>query len=317
MNSSCPSTLELVDEYLKMRRGLGYSLKTQGALLYSYARYADAAGHTGPVTINLALSWAESSAGPNSAAQRLSALRLFARHRAAFDPDTEIPPLDLLPWCYHRKPPHIYSDLEFANLLRAAAGLRPRGGLRPNTYIAFFSLLACTGLRNSEARHLKTCDVDLDDGLIFVRDGKSLKSRLVPLHPTARVALTSYAKLRDGYTHLPRSEYFFRTDHAPYLRKRAVEGAFDKLRRRLGWTAEGRARLPRIHDIRHTFAVRRCLRWYQERVDVDRKILSLATYLGHINVSDTYWYLSCAPELLAIPLEKFEVFAKGGEERLS
>lgn len=315
--NSAPSILELVDEYLQLRRGLGYSLKTQGALLHSFARYADAAGHTGSITINLALRWAESSVGPNSAAQRLSALRLFARHRAAFDANTEIPPSDLLPGSYRRKPPHIYSEIEFGNLLRASARLRPRGGLRPHTYIAFFSLLVCTGLRNSEARHLKTRDIDLNEGLILVRDGKSLKSRLVPLHPSAKAALANYAALRDGYTHVPRSEYFFRTDRAPYLRKRAVEGAFVKLRRRLGWSAEGRARLPRIHDIRHTFAVRRCLRWYEEGADVDRKLLSLATYLGHINVSDTYWYLSSVPELLAIPLSKFEDFARGGEERPS
>jgi len=307
--------LYLVNQYLDMRRGLGYSLKSQGALLRSFARYAEASGHVGPLTIDLALSWAESSeAGPDQIAQRLSVVRQFGRHRAAFDPATEIPPPDLLPWHRRRKPPHVYSDKEIADLLRASASLRPRKGLRPNTYVNFFSLLASTGLRNSETRHLRLRDVDLHDGLIVVREGKSRRSRLVPLHPTTTAGLVRYAELRDSYAHLPSSDFFFRADHAPSLRKRAVEQTFARLRRRLGWNVHGRARIPRIHDLRHTFVVRRILRWYEEGADVDRKILTLATYLGHVNVSDTYWYLSAIPELLAIPSERFENFTRDGEE---
>jgi len=159
--------LDLVGQYLEMRRGLGYSLIMQGAMLRSFALYADALGHSGPLTINLALSWAESSrAGPDEVARRLSIVRPFARHRAAFDPDTEVPPADLLPWPRHRNSPHIYSDKDIADLLLASSRLRPRGGLQPITYVTYFSLLASTGLRTSEARHLSIWDVNLNDGMI-------------------------------------------------------------------------------------------------------------------------------------------------------
>jgi integrase len=214
-----------------------------------------------------------------------------------------------------RKPPHIYSDAEIAQLLRAAAGLRPRGGLRPQTYVTLFSLLACTGLRVSEAHNLTIRDVDLGASLLVIRETKFRKSRLVPLHPSAVTALARYAAFRDRYANFSRSEYFFRTDHAASLRKRAVEGTFDKLRTRLYWTVQGRARRPRIHDLRHTFAVRRLLRWYEEGADVDQKILALSTYLGHAKVTDTYWYLSAIPELLAITARRFELYARrAGEE---
>jgi integrase len=209
-----------------------------------------------------------------------------------------------------RKPPHIYSDGEIADLLRAAAALRPPGGLRPQTYVTLFALLAATGLRISEARRLTTHDVDLEAGRLVIRESKFRKSRLVPLHPTAVTGLRRYADLRDRYAGLPRSERFFRTEHAVELKQRAVESSFERLRVRLGWTAQGRTRRPRIHDLRHTFAVRRLLRWYEEGADLDRKLLALATYLGHTKVADTYWYLSAIPELLAITSKRFEHFAR-------
>ena len=314
MTEATLSLRELIDQYLEMRRGLGYRLNVQGALLYSFARFASAAHHTGPITIALALDWAESSASRDAAAQRLSVLRQFARHRAPFDPSTEIPPVDLIPSAYQRKPPHIYSDSEIQKLLHAAAALRPKGGLRPHTYVAFFSLLAATGLRNSEARSLEIRDVDFENAMLIIRESKSLKSRFVPLHPTTATALAKYAQLRDNYVNAPRGESFFRTDREVSLTKTAVEKTFVLLRRRLGWTTQGRARLPRVHDLRHTFAVRRCLRWHEEGVDVDKKMLSLATYLGHVNISDTYWYLSAVPELMAVTLNRFEAFAKAGRE---
>lgn len=311
MSPNDASMSTLVTEYLALRRGLGFDLRVTGWLLCNFARYADAIGHQGPITIDLATRWAATSqAGPPQIAQRLSVVRQFARHRAAYDPATEVPPTEHLGGPARRKPPHIYSDAEIVELLRAAARLRPRGGLRPQTYVALFSLLACTGLRVSEARHLTTPDVDLDASLLVIRETKFRKSRLVPLHPSAVTALTRYAALRDRYANVPRSEYFFRTDHASALRQRAVESTFGKLRTRLGWTARGRARRPRVHDLRHTFASRRLLRWYEEGADIDQKILALATYLGHAKVTDTYWYLSAIPELLAVTAHRFEQWAR-------
>lgn len=310
------SMTTLVSEYLALRRGLGFDLRVTGWLLHAFARYADAIGHHEPLTNDLATRWATSSqAGPAQVAQRLSVVRQFARHRAAFDPATEIPPAGLLGRPARRKSPHVYSDAEIAELLRAARGLRPRGGLRPQTYVTLFSLLACTGLRVSEARRLTNRDVDLDASLLVIRETKFRKSRLVPLHPTAATALRGYAALRDSNAGVPRSEHFFRMEHCAALRKRAVESTFGRLRFWLGWTAQGRARRPRIHDLRHTFAVRRLLRWSDEGTDLEQRILALATYLGHAKVTDTYWYLSAIPELLAVTARRFEQCARpAGEE---
>ncbi len=307
-----PSFVHLVDEYLALRRGLGFDLESPRWMLQDFARYVDRIGHQGPLTIDLAVQWAlaSRSSDPAQAARRLSAIRQFARHRAVFDPATEIPPAGLLGRVPRRKQPHIYSDEEVAALLRHASLLLPRDGLRPRTYVAFFSLLISTGLRLSEACHLTPTDVDLADGVLTIREGKFRKSRLVPLHPTTTQALTRYAVYRDARGDGPRSESFFRTDRAPALSRAAVEKTFSRLRNRLGWAAQGRARRPRIMDLRHTFAVRRLLRWYEDGADLDRKILALATYLGHARVTDTYWYLSAVPELMAIASQRFERFAR-------
>lgn len=312
-----PSFLDQVEEYLTFRRGLGFDLETPEWLLRDFARHADRIGHEGPITTDLAVQWAlcTRSTDPAQPVRRLSVLRPFAQHRAVFEPATEVPPLGLLGRVPGRKQPHIYSDAELAELLHQASFLLPRQGLRPRTYVTFFSLLASTGLRLSEACHLAPSDVDLSEGVLTVREGKFRKSRLLPLHPTATQALVRYAAHRDGSRNT-RSGAFFRTDRTSELTPAAVHKTFSRLRQRLGWTAQGRARRPRIHDLRHTFAVRRLLGWYEEGSDLDRKILALSTYLGHAKVTDTYWYLSAVPELLAITSQRFERFARreqGGE----
>jgi integrase len=189
--------------------------------------------------------------------------------------------------------------------------------LRPATYVAYFSLLASTGLRLSEARRLTTDDADLVNGILTIRETKFRKSRLVPLHPSTTEALASYADRRNGCRAAPRSEYFFRTERSPRLQRHAVEKTFAGIRQRLGWAGHGRTRQPRIHDLRHTFVTRRLLRWCQDGADVDRKILALATYLGHAKVTDTYWYCTAVPELLGSTSQRFERFAHPALERPS
>lgn len=315
-----PSFHHLVDEYLNARRGLGFGLETDEWFLRDFARHAERIGHSGPMTIELAVQWARSSSrstNPAQAARRLAIVRQFARYRALIDPATEVPPAGLLgPASTRRSTPHIYTDAEIAALLQQARRLRPRGGLRPATYVAFFALLAATGLRLSEARRLTTDDADLVDGILTIRETKFRKSRLVPLHPTTTRALRRYADRRDAYA-APRSEYFFRTERSPRLIHATVEKTFRQIRRRLGWTAQGRTSQPRIHSLRHTFVVRRLLRWRQEGADVDRKILALATYLGHAGVAHTYWYCTAVPELLASTGQRFERFAHRASERPS
>lgn len=310
--------LAQVDDYLAMRGKLGFDVESQRWHLRNFARYAEQVEHLGPVSTDLAVRWALLSrpGDPARAERRLSAVRQFARYRAVFEPETEIPPPGFFGRIPRRKrQPHIYSDAEIFALLRECDRLLPVGGLRPRTYVALFSLLASTGLRLSEARHLERRDVDLDQGLLIVRAGKFRKARLVPLHPTSVQSLAAYALRRDAFRNAPASEFFFRTEQAPLLQLAAVEKTFARMRERLDWSADGRAGRPRIHDLRHTFAVRRLLRWYEAGVEIDRKVLALSTYLGHAKVTDTYWYLSAVPELLAVVSERFKQFAQAEPER--
>ena len=316
---SPPSLLELVDSYLELRRRLGFDPEGPRWYLRSFAHYANRIGHTGPITVALAVGWALSSAAgqPARAARRLGPVRTFARYRAAIDPATEIPPPGLFGRLPRRQSPHIYSDREIAALLRACRGLQPRGGLRSATYGALFSLLAATGLRLSDALRLERRDVDLASGLLTVRESKFRKSRLVPLHPTVTEGLSRYAAHRDAFRRAPRSGRFFQTDRASVLGRAAVEKTFARLRSQLGWTDSGRARRPRIHDLRHTMAVRSLLDAYAQGHDVDRRIHALSTYLGHAKVTDTYWYLSAVPELMALASQRFEQFARRSLESAS
>ena len=221
-----------------------------------------------------------------------------------------MPPPGLLGPTGHRKPPHVYSDQEISDLLQSAAALAPVGGLRPHCYVTLFGLLACTGLRISEALALTCSDVDLAGGMLTVRAGKRGRTRLVPLHPSALTPLGDYAAEREQRYGPPGSEEtFFRTDRSERVSYSAASSTFGVLRRQLGWTAQGRTRAPRIHDLRHQMVVRRIQSWHAQGVDVDRKIAVLATYLGHVQVSDVYWYLSAVPEPMSIVADRFEHYA--------
>lgn len=307
-----PGFAQRVDEYISLRRRLGNRLIGQERLLRGFGGFLDALGHTGPLTVDLALRWARSprSQDPSNDARRLASIRGFMRHYAAFDPESQVPPPWLLGSAIRRKPPHIYSDAECTELLEATARLYPLRGLRPRTYATLFALLLCTGLRISEALGLERSDVDLERGLLTVRNGKYGKTRIVPLHPSAIRPLRRYASLRDGLVPRSHNPHFFCTQRAPRLTYVAARMTFGFLRRKLGWTSQGRARRPRVHDLRHTFAVRCLLRWHREGVDVDRRIAHLATYLGHVEATDTYWYLGSVPELSALVGARFERFAR-------
>ncbi len=301
-------------EYIALRRGLGCRFDGQAKVLLDFGRFLDRIGYQGPITIEVALQWAQApqSKDPARTAQRLGTIRGFLRHRAGFEPETQVPPTQLLGCGIRRKPPHIYTQSEIGALLLACRGLCPREGLRPHTYEVLFSLLLSTGLRISEALRLEDNDVNLKDKILTVRDGKFGKSRLVPFHATALQPLIGYVSHRDQVAQA--SPSFFRTEYHATIPYSAVRTSFDKLRARLGWTAEGRSRCPRIHDMRHTFAVRCLLTWYRKGIQPDQKIAHLSTYLGHAEVRDTYWYLSAVPELTALAIERFENFARKAHE---
>ena len=313
---TAPHFIPLAEAYLALRHSLGFSLVTQAGLLLDFARYADETAEAGPLTLDLAVQWAKSSKKPcpSNLSRRLTIVRGFAKYCAGVEPETEIPPIRMFgPWA-RRAEPHIYSDTEISDLLKAMSHLRPRRGLRPLTYVTLFSLLVSTGLRISEACNLKVDDVDLEQGLLVVLEGKFRKSRLVPLHPSAINPLKQYLARRSASAMAKTSKYFFITDASPRLTGKGVCVQFWWMRKRLGWTAEGRTRVPRIHDIRHRFATVRLLRWHEEGGDLEQKLVALATYLGHVMVSQSYWYLSGVPELMAITGQRFQQFTetKGG-----
>ena len=307
-----PSMVALVEDYLTMRRQLGFALKISGHQLLRFARFADDEGHRGPITLKLATQWARSNAPrPITWAARIELLRPFAKYRAQFDPATEIPPSHLFGSYRRRLVPHIYTIQEIQSLLTAASQLPPAGGLRPATYETLFGLLAVTGLRISEALHLKLQDVDLEDGIITVRETKFCKSRLVPLHPTSTKALQRYAHLRDVKVPIPPVSDFFLSDGGRRMLQDTVQRRFRHLCNQLHWRSRGGHPTTRIQDLRHSFITHCLLRWYRENINVDNKMLSLSTYVGHAEVSYTYWYVTGIPELMAIATRRFEKFTAG------
>lgn len=308
------SLVAFAEEYLSFRRNLGFTLKTEGEELLRFVRYAESIAHRGPITTELAVRWAKlpQAADPLYWARRLDIVRRFAKHRRLFDPATEIPPEGMLGPSYRRPRPFIYSEKEIAALLQAASRLGPADSLTPVSFVTLFGLIASTGLRLSEALRLTRNDVDLVEGLLTVTESKFHKSRLVPLHSSTTRALTRYAERRDR--HPSKSQAFFLTQQGGGLRESQVRSTFARLRRRLAWTGwDGHP--PRIHDLRHTFVVRRLLLWYEEGADVDHKITALSTYLGHVKVSDTYWYLTAVPELLAVTSARFERHQRRRQDR--
>jgi integrase len=303
-----------IEEYLALRRKLGFELGEPGRVLRDFGRYADGKGHRGPITIDLAVEWARlpEAASPSYLAHRLTAVRCFAKHCLSFDPRTQIPPRGLIVGSYfHRSTPYIYSPAEIAAILETAARLSPSWSPMPRTYAYLFGLLASTGLRISEALRLTRADVDLDAGVLTITRTKFKKSRLVPVHPSTAKALREYARFRDQRFPFTTSPAFFLNSRVVSLKHGMVSHKFRTVCRILG-IGSGR-RAPRIHDLRHTFAVRRLLRWYQEGADIDNKIPTLSTYLGHVGVKHTYWYLTAVPELMAITSARFERFAHYGE----
>lgn len=303
-----------IDAYIAHRRQGGYALTHEATQLANFARFADKIRHRGPLTLELASRWALASQHGRqiTAARRIEVLRGFARYYQQFEPKTVIPPRRLCGPGHRRLTPHIYTDGEIDDLLMAAAKLRPPGSLRAASCRAIFGLLAATGLRISEATGLKRSDVDLNQGVLLIRHAKFGKQRWVPLHPTATNALRQYVTQRDREPLSATIDDFFVYDGGRPASTRNVQYAFETLRRKLRWRARGNHPSPRIHDLRHRFICRRIQAWYEGGVDVDHDILALSTYVGHVKPTDTYWYVTGTPELMAIAAKRFERSTVGG-----
>lgn len=299
---------ERVDTYLQARRSVGFILHIEGEQLQRFANFAKQRDHQGHITLDLALAWAIDSQKSHQIgrARRLEVVRSLAKYCVIFEPKTEIPPSHFLGPSHRRVTPHIYTDLEITSLLEMANGLKSKLGLRPVTMHCLFGLLAATGLRISEALHLNRNDIDLHQEVLLVRNTKFRKSRYIPLHSMVCKALSQYADFRNQQLPVVQNPSFFLLDDGNALKYRQALYSFHQIRAQLGWDICFKGRRPRLHDLRHTFACRRLLAWYKEDADIDRMVPLLSTYLGHAKVSDTYWYLTGIPELMAIAAARFE-----------
>jgi integrase/recombinase XerD len=286
-----------VRDYLRMRRALGFKLRAEGQALVQLAAYLEqaAARH---LTTELTLCWAQlpRDVAPITWAHRLGAARGFATYLKTIDPATEIPPRGLLPASAPRPTPYLWSPTDVTRLLGATRQLRPP--LRAATYETLFGVIAATGIRLGEALALTRGDVDLTGGLLTIREAKFGHTRLVPLHPTVTDALADYADGRDRLCPRQRSNTFFVSSVGTALLHNGVHHTFNQLTTGLGLrTATVK---PRVHDLRHSFAVRTLIDWLRAGVDIDTRMPVLSTYLGHVNPAGTYWYLSASPELMAL-----------------
>jgi integrase/recombinase XerD len=305
---------EAADQYLRLRRALGHDLADAGRLLPRFVAYLEAAGAT-TVTIQAALAWAqepEARAGTSVWPRRMTVARGFARHLAGIDLATEVPPAGLIPARRQWRAPYIYAPTDIAALM-AEARRSIRSPLRAATFETLVGLLAATGLRVGEARRLERDDVDWCEGVLVVRQSKFGKSRLVPLSGSSLEALWAYARCRDEHLVHPRASSFFLSAAGTPLIYTTICQVFRALVDGAG-VGTGSPVRPRLHDLRHTFAVRTLLGWYRAGEDVEARLPWLSTYLGHREPRYTYWYLSAAPELLALAAGRLEA-ARAGEAR--
>jgi integrase len=296
------------EEYLSIRRAVGFKLTRTEGLLLSFVSFAEAEPAT-RVTTDLALRWATlpAQASPGWWNGRLSVVRCFARHHAAIDPSTEVPPLDLLPRVPNtarRATPYLYSSADVLALMEAADSAR--FALTAATCRTIIGLLAVTGMRISEALGLDNDDVDWERGVLIVRHSKFERSRQVPLHDSTVDALRAYVAVRDERFPRPRSPSLFVSWSGQRLGYGAMKEHFGRLVAIAGLAPESPTCRPRLHDFRHRFATATLEDWYRAGVDVQPRLPLLSAYLGHVDPASTYWYLSAKPELLASAAQRLE-----------
>jgi integrase len=294
---------QALSDYIAIRRSLGFQFRLPASCLRNFVAFLQAEGAS-YITTELALRWAThpEKAQPSTWDWRLSMVRRFAKWHHGVDPRTEVPAETILRHRYRRKTPHIYSDDEITRLLRRAEQLPSSNGLRAHTYTTLFALVAVSGMRINEAVGLDRQDVDLDQGILTIRRTKFGKSRHVPVHPSTVMALKKYADKRDRIFPTPRTVAFFVSDRGTRITDCMARYTFAKISQQLGIRpkATGHGRGPRLLDMRHRFAARTLINWYRAGLDVERELPKLATYLGHVHINETYWYLEAVPELLQL-----------------
>ncbi len=302
-----------VDGYLELRRGLGFKMDEQARSLPNFVAFLRERG-AHQITTRLALSWAVLPTRTTRGYQacRLAIVRGFARYCHGLDPRNEVPPTGLLSRCSTRRPPYIYTEDDVRRLTRVARALPSGTGLRGLTYATLLSLLAVTGMRIGEAVGLDLADVDLARALLTVRGAKFGKSRFIPLHSSSVLALRAYLETRSRARHRS-CPAFLVSESGARLSVKTIHWTFKGLLCSAGVRAPRDQRRPRLHDFRHRMAVNTLIAWYRNGEDVDAHIPELSTYLGHVKVADTYWYLSAVPELLGLAADRAE--ARQARER--
>jgi integrase/recombinase XerD len=302
---------QAVQDYIEMRRGLGFKLRETERGLMDFAAFLEA-NDTPYITTELALAWAQrpSRAQPSHWARRLGYVRIFARHRAAADPRTQIPPDGLLPFRPKRARPYLYSKEDIQRLLAAALEMPcryTRCKLRPWTYYCLFGLLSLSGLRLGEARNIKLSDIDFEAAMLTIRGTKFGKSRLVPMHASTCAVLQDYLKRRRQHCAAQAaSPYLFTSQLGNRLDVGDIHRTFYTLSRQIGLRGATDSHGPRLHDMRHAFATNTLVRWYEAEQDPERLLPILSTYLGHVHVADTQWYLTGSPELMKEAMRRLE-----------
>jgi len=296
---------KLLQDYLTMRRALGFKMHVEGIGLLSFVTYMEQA-QADFISTDLALAWAKqpTMAQPIWWAHRLSFVRGFARYCHAIDPRSEVPPSGLLSFSRRRPSPYFFTDEDIDQLLQNTLQLQMNNPFMNQTLYCLFGLLAVSGLRIGEALSLTLNDVDLDQALLTIRSTKFDKSRLVPMHTTTAKVMVDYQKHREQFLAGRQIPYWFVNVQGGCLGYDSVRRAFRHLTDGMA-NQTGRLR-PRLHDLRHRFAMKTLLHWYRDGQDVEQLLPTLSAFLGHVQVSDTYWYLSACPELLGAAKDRLE-----------
>jgi len=298
--------------YLRLRRSSGVQLVRQGQALESFVHYAESHGRS-VITASLAIAWAVSPAraAPSTHASRLALVRQFARFCQVRQPATEVPPDGIFSQRYRRVPPHIYSDVEISNLMAAARGLRSKRGLRHLTYETVIGIMLAAGLRISEVIALDDGSVDMQGCVMTIHNSKLEKTRHLPIKASTRGAISAYIRERNFRIPDRSSQALLITEKGSTLSQNGVRWTFHRMLADAGIGRPSPCRRPRLHDLRHTFAVRTLIGWYEGGANVEALLPRLATYLGHAHINDTYWYLSAVPELLQCVVRRTEQDAQG------
>lgn len=300
---------EALTQYVAVRRALGTQLREPAVTLGHFVALLERES-ADFITLDLALRWATEPQGVQRAtwARRLTAVRRFAAWLRATDPRTQVPPSRLLDGRRPRHQSHIFTDQETGQLMAAASRLSSAKDLRAHTYVTLIGLLATTGLRPGEALALQCADVDLEHGILSIRHTKFGKSRFVPVHESTRAALARYATRRESFGVRDQGHTFFVSEQRRRVQagtaRRTFAGLSCAVGLRVVTTPRRSGRGPRLQDFRHTFATRTLVAWYRAGVDVERALPTLSTYLGHVDVAHTYWYISAVPELLQLATER-------------